>query len=161
MTEIQYHSIGIIHSPFKDLEGTPIQPAAAKDVAGSVEIYPEYSAALADLDGFSHIFLLYHFHLTQTVRLKVIPFLDTLERGLFATRAPCRPNPVGLSLVRLQSIEGCVLSILDVDVLDGTPLLDIKPYFADFDRPDRVRCGWVESAKFDISHTRADNRFAD
>jgi tRNA (adenine37-N6)-methyltransferase len=161
LSEIRYQPIGIIHSPFLEPEGAPIQPTAAAGVAGRVEVFPEYSAGLADLEGFSHIFLLYHFHRVQSVRLRVVPFLDREERGVFATRAPSRPNALGMSLVRLQGIEGSLLHVLDIDVLDGTPLLDIKPYYGGFDRPDEVRCGWLDAADSDVSVAKADGRFSE
>ena len=128
MEEISYRPIGIIHSPFKETKGTPIQPAGAQGIAATIELKPEYVDGLKDLEGFSHIFLIYHFHLSQGYSLKVKPFLDKYMRGLFATRAPKRPNAIGVSVVRLVGIKGCTLQIEDVDIVDGTPLLDIKPY---------------------------------
>ena len=121
---IEYEPIGIIHTPFTDLEGMPIQPAGASGGKGTVEILPEYAEGLADLDGFSHIVLLYHFHRSTGFKLRVTPFLDDQPRGLFATRAPKRPNPIGLSVVKLVKVEGPVVRVENVDVLDGTPLLD-------------------------------------
>lgn len=124
----------------------PIQPSRGRGIRGSVEVFPEYADGLDDLDGFSHVVLLYHFHRVHGHALRVTPYLDTRERGLFATRAPRRPNPIGLSVVRLVAIEGPVMSIEDVDILDGTPLLDIKPYVSEFDRRGNVREGWLEEA---------------
>ncbi len=138
--------IGIIHSPFKEAKGTPIQPAAAAGAEGSVELDAEYAESLADVDGFERIWLIYWFDRAAPYRAKVVPFLDDVERGLFATRAPSRPNPIGMSAVRLDRIEGRTLHIRDVDILDGTPLLDIKPYASRFDRFDVKRCGWMDSA---------------
>jgi tRNA-Thr(GGU) m(6)t(6)A37 methyltransferase TsaA len=112
-----------------------------------VEIFPEFEEGLQDLGGFSHIILLYHFHMATGYRLKVVPFLDTKPRGLFATRAPKRPNPIGLSVVRLVGIEKSLISIQDVDLLNGTPVLDIKPYVPEFDELTQVRTGWLEAAK--------------
>ena len=129
--DIKYHPIGTIFSSFSTIEEMPIQPASAKGSKGSIEIFPEYAPALQDLAGFSHIYLLYHFHQSADWQAAVIPFLDTVKRGLFATRAPKRPNPIGLSVVRLIRIEDNLLEIENVDVLDGTPLLDIKPYIPD------------------------------
>ena len=104
--EIVFRPIGIVHSPFKEPTGTPIQPSAARETPGSVEILPEYREGLQDLEGFSHLILLYYFHLARGFSLKVKPFLDDTERGLFATRAPARPNPIGLSIVRLERVDG-------------------------------------------------------
>jgi len=141
--EFIMHPIGIIHSPFKGKKQTPIQPTRSR-AKGRVEIYPEYVPGLEDIDGFSHIILLYVFHLSADFTLQVKPFLDDQLRGLFATRYPSRPNPIGLSIVRLLSRQGSVLEIDEVDVLDGTPLLDIKPYVPDFDRREDTRTGWYE-----------------
>jgi len=138
--------IGDIHSPFQQKESTPIQPSRSQS-NGQVEIFPEYARGLQDLDGFSHIILLYVFHCSEGYSLEVKPFLDDLMHGLFATRYPCRPNPIGLSIVRLISKTNTVLEIEGVDVLDGTPLLDIKPYVPEFDRKDEVRTGWFEKRK--------------
>jgi tRNA-Thr(GGU) m(6)t(6)A37 methyltransferase TsaA len=111
---------------------------------GSAEIFPEYAEGLRDLEGFSHVYLIYHFHKARAARLIVKPFLEDVDHGVFATRAPRRPNPIGISLVRLTRIEGHVLHLKDVDILDGTPLLDIKPYAPRFDRREDVRIGWLE-----------------
>ena len=157
--EIVYQPIGIIQTPFEDIAGMPIQPSAADGVRGQVEVYPEYAQALQDLDGFSHIILLYHLHRSQGYNLKVVPFLDTQERGLFATRAPKRPNPIGLSVVRLLAVEPPNLKVENVDMLNGTPLLDIKPYIPHFNGDDEVRIGWVEAARQKIGGKRSDVRF--
>ena len=145
MDPITFSPIGFISTPFTTQAGTPIQPRAAEGVAGSIKIFPEFCQGLQDLEGFSHIFLLYHFHLVQSFSLLVKPFLDNKQRGLFATRAPARPNPIGLSRVRLERIEGDTLHVLDVDMLDGTPLLDIKPFVADFDLRTDTLSGWYPS----------------
>lgn len=151
--------IGIIHSPFKDLKGMPIQPTGAVGVKGAVEVFQEYRAGLRDLDGFSHIILLYHFHRSQGFNLHVVPFLDSEPRGVFATRAPKRPNPIGLSIVQLDKIEDGLMQIQNVDILDGTPLLDIKPYVPDFDVQVKVRTGWLETARKTVSGMESDDRF--
>lgn len=156
---IELRSIGIIHTPFKKLAGTPIQPAGAAGVKGTVEVFEDYHAGLKDLDGFSHIILLYHFHQSEGFNLEVVPFMDTRSRGLFATRAPKRPNPIGLSVVRLDRIENCVLHVQNVDMLDGTPLLDIKPYVPEFDSTADVRTGWLEEARKTVGNREADSRF--
>lgn len=146
--------IGTIHSPHTRAEDTPIQPGFAAGCTGCVDILPEYVDGLADIDGFSHIYLIYWLHRTDGVQLRVRPFLDTVERGIFATRAPCRPNPLGMSLVRLVRREGAVLHISGVDVLDGTPLLDIKPYAPRYDTVDHPRGGWTD----DVDEATAQER---
>jgi tRNA-Thr(GGU) m(6)t(6)A37 methyltransferase TsaA len=155
--KIEYQAIGLIHSPFKTMEGTPIQPSRAKPAQGTVELFAEYTAGLSDLDGFSHIILLCHLHKSRPYRLKVMPFLDVKPRGLFATRAPNRPNPIGLSVVKLLGINDNILRIEGVDMLDQTPVLDIKPYVGEFDQRDDLRMGWLENARKDIN--AADSRF--
>ncbi len=135
--------IGIIHSPFREKAVTPIQPSRSQ-ASGKVEVYPEFAEGLHDLEGFSHVILLYVFHCSSGYSLSVKPFLDDREHGLFATRYPCRPNPIGLSIVRLSSRKENILAIDGVDVLDGTPLLDIKPYVPEFDQRSDVRTGWLE-----------------
>jgi len=160
MDSFCYQPIGIIHTPHKTTAGTPIQPTGAKGVAGTIDIFPEYSAGLADLAGFSHIYILYHFHLSKEFSLKVKPFLDDQERGLFATRAPSRPNPIGLSVVRLCSLTKGSLQIEDIDVVDGTPLLDIKPYVPEFDVHEVERIGWIGNKTGKIGETADDGRFS-
>jgi tRNA-Thr(GGU) m(6)t(6)A37 methyltransferase TsaA len=157
--KITFEPIGVIHSPFTEREGMPIQPAGAVGVAGAVEVFEEFRPGLQDLDGFSHIILLYHFHRSEGHRLRVVPFMDTVERGVFATRAPRRPNALGLSVVRLVGIEDGVLRIENVDVLDGTPLLDIKPYVPQFDGAENVKTGWIGASGRDVSKRKADDRF--
>ena len=156
---LQCRPIGTIHSPFKTLEGMPIQPTGAKGVKGTVDVLPEYHPALQDLDGFSHIYLLYHFHRSRGFKLKVTPFLDTQPRGLFSTRAPVRPNPIGLSVVQLININGGTLHIQNVDILDGTPLLDVKPYIPEFDQQNNIKTGWFDPARQGVSEKKSDNRF--
>jgi tRNA (adenine37-N6)-methyltransferase len=124
--------IGVLHSPFTDKQRTPIQPSRSTAL-GYVEVFPEFCEGLQDLSGFSHIILLYVFHQSESYTLRVIPFLDHQLRGLFATRYPNRPNPIGLSVVWLISLKDNILYIEGIDVLEGTPLLDIKPYVPDFD----------------------------
>ena len=157
--EIQYQPIGIIHSPFKDIEGMPIQPTGAANIQGTVEVSPELAEGLKDLEGFSHIILLYHFHRVREAKLVVTPFMDSEPHGVFATRAPKRSNPIGLSIVRLISVERNILHIENVDILDGTPLLDIKPYVPEFDQPAVERVGWLERAKGKVRSKRSDDRF--
>ena len=160
LNKISYIPIGVIHSPFKKPKGVPIQPSAAKGVRGTVEIFPEYSPGLKDLDGFSHIILIYHFHLAKPGGLLVRPYMDDEEHGVFATRAPARPNPIGISVVRLISVEENVLHIEDVDIVDGTPLLDIKPYVPEFDIRDVERIGWLGRNVHKLPNAEDDGRFA-
>jgi tRNA-Thr(GGU) m(6)t(6)A37 methyltransferase TsaA len=157
--EISYRPIGVIHSPFTDIEGMPIQPTGAPGIQGTVEVFPEFTEGLKDVEGFSHVILLYHFHRVQEARLVVTPFMDSQSHGVFATRAPKRPNPIGLSIVKLLGIEQNILHIENVDILDGTPLLDIKPYVPEFDRPQADRVGWLEQAKGRVQSKKSDRRF--
>ncbi len=155
--------IGIVHTPFKEQKGTPIQPAASihagdKDKLGVVEVFPRYVEGLRDLEGFERIILIYRFHKTCREELTVQPYLDTgTPHGVFATRAPCRPNRIGISCVRLVGIEDNRITIGDVDILDGAPLLDIKPYVPQFDCFSGVRSGWVGEKS--VSGRIADERF--
>jgi tRNA-Thr(GGU) m(6)t(6)A37 methyltransferase TsaA len=158
MKSIHYRPIGVVRSRFTDPAGTPIQPAAAAGEPGTVEILSEYEPGLRDLDGFSHVILLYHLHRSRGFDLDVVPFLDRVSHGVFATRAPRRPNPIGLSIVRLVGREGRILYVQDVDVLDGTPLLDLKPYVPEFDQRPGERVGWLESRTGPLPP--ADGRFA-
>ena len=156
---LSYSPIGVIRTPFTDLAGMPIQPAGARGVRGTVEVSESYGEGLADLDAFSRIILIYAFHECTTCKLTVTPFLDTTPRGVFATRAPCRPNPIGISIVRLTGRAGTVLTVEDIDVLDGTPLLDIKPYVPAFDAYTDSRCGWLEKNAGGVKEMRSDDRF--
>lgn len=140
-----FHQIGIIRTPHTKPEETPAQPVYARGLKGLVELFPEYEEGLKDLDGFSHIYLLYPFHRAEKSCLVFTPYLDKSPRGIFSTRAPCRPNALGISLVRLIRREGRVLHIEDVDILDQTPLLDIKPYVTRFDSVENALCGWQDS----------------
>ncbi len=159
MNEIRYKPIGVIHSPFKDVQGMPIQPTGAMGIAGTIEIEPGYCDGLKDIEGFSHIVLIYHFHLSDGYSLLVKPFMDDSLRGVFSTRAPRRPNPVGISIVRLVKVEGSTLHIENVDIVDGTPLLDIKPYVPEFDVQKNVRIGWLSDKADKANEIKADGRF--
>ena len=150
-------AIGVIHTPHRQAAGTPIQAALAEGVAGIVEVLPEFAAGLRDLEGFERIWLVYWFDQAKAVEMTVKPYLDTSERGLFATRAPSRPNPIGLSAVRLVRVSGNVLHVEGVDILDGTPLLDIKPYVPRFDVFPAERVGWLGGVQGEA--TAADDRF--
>ncbi len=159
MDGIEYKPIGVIHSPFKEPKGTPIQPAGAKNADGTAELFPEYVKGLKDLKDFSHIILIYHFHLFKGGSLKVRPYMDSKVRGVFATRAPSRPNPIGISVVRLVRIEGNILHIRDVDIVDGAPLLDIKPYVPEFDIREVDKTGWLEKNVHKLPTSKDDGRF--
>jgi tRNA-Thr(GGU) m(6)t(6)A37 methyltransferase TsaA len=151
--------IGIIKTPFTQIENMPIQPKGAKDIEGKVIVDEIYKDGLKDLEGFSHIYLIYHFHKADKVKLIVKPFLDTKERGVFSTRSPLRPNHIGISIVELIKIEGNELFIKGADILDHTPLFDIKPYIEKFDHPEKSRSGWMKSDIDEIADKRSDNRF--
>lgn len=159
MQAVTFYPIGIIHSPFTEPAGMPIQSSGATGVRGHIELLPDYVQGTRDLEGFSHLILLYHFHKAQGYSLEVHPFLDDRLHGIFATRAPRRPNPIGLSIVRLERIEGAMLHITDVDVLDGTPLLDIKPYVPEFDMRNDARSGWLTGKADQSRQKTADDRF--
>ena len=161
MNTIQYRPIGIIHTPYKTPQGTPIQPPASKGVAAEVEVFEKYAEGLTDLGGFSHIYLIYHFHLSRKFSLKVKPFLDDEFHGLFATRAPSRPNAIGLSIVALIGTEKNTLRVKNIDILDGTPLLDIKPYIPGFDIRKVHKIGWMEKKIKNLDGAKDDGRFAE
>jgi tRNA-Thr(GGU) m(6)t(6)A37 methyltransferase TsaA len=156
---ISYHPIGIIHSPFHELSGMPIQPSSESSAPGTVEILSKYAPGLKDLEGFSHIILIYHLHQSHRQALTVIPFLDSELHGIFATRAPHRPNSIGLSVVPLIKIDGRRIYVDNLDILDGTPVLDIKPYIPEFDSATKFRLGWLEGVQDKVRSTRSDGRF--
>jgi len=159
MDDITYRPIGIIRTPFKHKEGMPIQPSGARGVKGIIEINEEYIEGLKDLEGFSHVILIYHFHLSRGYDLIVTPFLDDQARGVFATRAPKRPNSIGLSIVKLNAAKGGVIEIENVDIVDGTPLLDLKPYVPEFDAQAEVKVGWLAKAGQRAKESKSDDRF--
>jgi tRNA-Thr(GGU) m(6)t(6)A37 methyltransferase TsaA len=160
MDPIEYIPIGIMHTPYTDSGKMPIQPTGARGIPGEIEIEPQFIPALDDLEGFSRIIVLYHFHRSRKWSLRVIPFLDTQPRGLFATRAPSRPNPIGISIIRLTGIEGSLIRVMDVDILDGTPVLDIKPYIPDFDSFPDERIGWMTKRSDGAARVISDDRFS-
>lgn len=156
---IGYTPIGIIRSPFKKPKGTPIQPLYGKGIQGKIEINSEFIEGLKDLNDFSHIILIYHMHLSKGYSLEVIPFLDNSPHGLFATRAPRRPNPIGLSTVKLIKIEKNILYVENLDIVDGTPLLDIKPCVPEFDLVEEIGTGWLSTQKCRAQEGESDDRF--
>ena len=149
-----YRPIGIIRSEHTIAEKTPIQPIYAHGCKGQVEIFEEFTDGLKDVEGLSHIYLLYHFHLATCAKLLVKPFLQNIDRGVFATRAPCRPNTIGLSVVKLLRRKGNILHIEDIDILDGTPLLDIKPYTSKFDLQEVEKNGWQDEVDESAANKR-------
>ncbi|MDD1711310.1 MAG: tRNA (N6-threonylcarbamoyladenosine(37)-N6)-methyltransferase TrmO [Methanoregulaceae archaeon] len=157
---IVFQPIGIIHTPFLDPAGMPIQPAGGREITGTLEIFPEFADGLMDIEGFSRIILIYHFHRSGMCRLHLVPFLDTQPHGVFSTRAPNRPNPIGISIVSLIGRDGPCLQISGVDMLDGTPLLDIKPYLPECDAFCSERTGWFPSKESCFSTTLSDDRFS-
>lgn len=156
---VQMETIGIIYSPFQDIENMPIQPQGAKDVEGEVVIHERYTEGLKDIEGFSHIYIIYPFHKAERTSLIVTPFLDTVERGVFATRSPLRPNHIGISIVRLIKRDGAILTVRDIDILNETPLWDIKPYIEKFDVVLNSSSGWMKANIEEISRKRSDSRF--
>jgi tRNA-Thr(GGU) m(6)t(6)A37 methyltransferase TsaA len=157
--QIFFRQIGTIHSPFREPVGVPIQPSAAAGVKGKVILDPVFKEGLQDLEGFSHVILIYEFHRSGEGDLLVTPFLDQEVHGVFATRAPQRPNNIGISVVKLLGIKENTLTVENLDILDGTPLLDIKPYVPDFDPDEDVRIGWLEKQRDEIQIKKADDRF--
>ena len=160
MESVSLCSIGMIRTPFARIEGMPIQPSGAEGLVGKIVLEDSFRPGLRDLEGFSHLILIYHLHRMEGYSLEVKPFLDTETHGIFATRSPRRPNHLGLSVVRLISIDGGVIRFANPDMLDGTPLLDIKPYVAEFDRKDPDREGWFAGKSANARVTRSDTRFS-
>jgi len=158
MDIVKYKPIGVVHSPFKGGGGIPRQAAGAPDVAAQIEIFNEYIEGLTDLDGFSHIVVIFHLHLVQKGSLKACPPWDHKEHGVFATCSPYRPNAIALSVVRLESIERKILNISSVDMADGTPVLDIKPYIPDLNPTKAIRVGWLEGKIKDMNKSKSGER---
>jgi tRNA-Thr(GGU) m(6)t(6)A37 methyltransferase TsaA len=160
MQPIIMKAIGTIHTPFDKLEDMPIQPKGAAEVIGTIELEEQYTEGLADLNGFSHIYLLYQFHMAQRTALTVTPFMDTTPRGVFATRSPLRPNHIGISIVKLIGVEKNIVTVQAIDILNGSPLLDIKPYITAFDAVQQSQSGWMKSSEDEVADKRSDLRFA-
>jgi tRNA-Thr(GGU) m(6)t(6)A37 methyltransferase TsaA len=158
MSKCPLVEIGRVHSPYIEQSGTPIQPAFGEAQEAEVHVHPQFREGLEDLQGFSHIWLLSWLDRSDSYKLKVIPYRDTIERGLFATRAPRRPNPIGISPVKLISVdlENGIIHVRGIDLLDGTPIIDIKPYSHKFDSYPKTSSGWLEES---IEKHTADNRF--
>ncbi len=159
---IVLEEIGTIHSPFCQLENMPVQPKGARDTIATIEIKEEFEEGLKDLDGFNFIYLIYHFHKIKKHKLQVLPFNEKTgtKRGVFSTRTPMHPNSLGLSVVELLKVEGSIITIRGVDILDGTPLIDIKPYIENFDRVDLVpTSGWMKASLDEVSREKSDDRF--
>ncbi len=158
----QLNQIATIRSPFSNLVNMPIQPKGAKDTIATIEFKDEFKEGLKDLDGFSHVYLIYYFHKVKEPKLSVVPFNDKThtQRGVFSTRTPMHPNSLGLSVVELVKVEGNTVTIKGVDILDGTPLLDIKPYIENFDKVEGiVKSGWMKSSQEEVSNKKSDDRF--
>ena len=157
---ICYNAIGYFKTPFQKVKGMPIQPVGGYGIEGVIEVLPEYRQGLLDLEGFSHVFVIYHLHKIEGFDIIVKPFLDTNQHGIFATRSPKRPNPIGMSVMRLKCISGLSVHLEGIDVLDNTPVIDIKPYVADFDCCNADRFGWFEGKSQNAATHRSDERFA-
>ena len=143
MRVLSYRPIGIISSPFKENIGIPRQSVGASDIKGTVKIFDEFSEGLKDLDGFSHIVVIFHLHRVTKWSLKASPPWDCRSHGVFATRSPYRPNPIGISVVQLESVDNNILHIAGIDMADGSPVLDIKPYIPDLNPTKDIRIGWL------------------
>jgi len=159
MDDIIFHPIGVIRTPHENAEGTPIQPAAASEYQGKIILLNEFVPGLQDLEGFSHIFVFYHFNRIKETKLVVKPFLDNEEHGIFATRAPARPCPMGMSLLKIESIVNNEITVSGVDILDNTPVIDIKPYIPKFDCVSDARFGWMEKRIERLDTSGDDGRF--
>ena len=160
MDTILIRPIGIVHTPHSDIKNMPIQPIAATGIKGYIELLPEYAEGLKDMEGFSHITLVYHFHKINGYDLITIPFMDDKPHGIFACKAPKRPNAIGISTVLLLGIDGNIIHIEQVDMLDGTPLIDIKPFYPRYDNRENVTTGWLEkNIDLPLEKLRSDERY--
>lgn len=158
--QICYKPIGIIYTPFITPENIPVQNIGANGIKATIKIFAEFVSGLKDLEGFSHIILLYHLHLVEHFSLTVKPFLDDIEHGVFSTRSPVRPNPIGLTVVKLNEIKGNILYIENVDMVDGTPLIDIKPFVPAIDNMEVIKIGWLTGKVEQFIHKKSDKRFS-
>jgi tRNA (adenine37-N6)-methyltransferase len=158
MSNIIYKPIGVMHSSFENPKGMPIQPSGAEGQKGIIEVYKEYEEGLKDIEGFSHIYVIYHLHKITKSKLSVIPFMDVIPHGIFATRAPARPNAIGLSVLRLMQRENNLLIVDGIDILDATPILDLKPFFEKYDNRFNTKRGWLNNNNR-AEQIKADNRF--
>jgi len=156
--KIEFNPIGIIHSPYKDSVGIPRQAAGVRDVTGEIELYPDYEPGLEDLEEFSHIVVVFYLHLVRSLSLKASPPWDNKQHGVFATRSPYRPNPIGISIVKLGKIRGNRLFIKGIDMADQTPVLDIKPYVPSLNPTDSVRTGWLENKVDRMTKSKSGDR---
>ena len=160
--QISMQQLATIHTPFKTLANMPVQPCGAKESIATIEFKKIYQDGLKDLDGFSHVYLIYYFHKVQNHQLEVVPFNDktNTQRGVFSTRTPKHPNSIGISLVELVKVKNNIVYVKGVDILDNTPLLDIKPYIPEFDQTcTTIRTGWMHSSAKEVAKVRSDNRF--
>jgi tRNA (adenine37-N6)-methyltransferase len=155
---VTYAPIGVVRSRFTERQGMPLQSVAAADVHGQIELLEEYAPGLRDIEGFSHLYVICHLHRSVPGKLEVVPYLDDTVRGVFATRSPRHPNPIGISVMRLLAVEGATLQVSGVDMLDGTPVLDLKPYVPAFDAFEAERTGWLEQGARKVHEVRADER---
>lgn len=160
MSELNIKPIGKIFTPHYTIENTPIQPIASQEKKGHIELLPEYVEGLKDIQGFSHLILLYCFNRMKNYDLQVIPFMDTVRHGIFATRSPKRPNFIGMSIVKLIGVDANIIHIAEVDMLNGTPLIDIKPFFSKFDNRINAKSGWLDNQGYIPQNKMiSDNRF--
>ena len=160
--KFELNTLATIHTPFNSLENMPVQPCGADESIGKIIFKKEYEKGLKDLDGFSHVYLIYCFHKVQNHALEVVPFNDHTDtkRGVFATRTPMHPNSMGLSIVELINVQQNIVTVKGIDVLNGTPLLDIKPYIENFDKiTTPLKSGWMKKTYEEVSYARSDKRF--
>ncbi len=156
--QITVEPIAYARTKYKTLENMPIQPKGC-DSNAEIEVLEEFAAGLKDLDGFSHIYLLTYFDKCKNTKLALVPFMDTVEHGVFATRSPARPNHIGLSVVKIKAIKDNIITVEGIDLLDGTPIIDIKPYIKNFDCPENPQSGWMTKTCTEVMNKKSDDRF--